>query len=328
MKIIITGANGSLGAYLVRYYSKLGHEIIATGRDKEASQKLLSYAKYVEADITKKMSLPEADVCIHTAALSDDKGAWEDFYKANVTGTRNVLEAVANCKIYIHISSSSVYIPEDEPISEEFAGEQDNKLLSNYGESKLESEKVVHDNSKHEKCFILRPRALYGVGDKKILPRMLHLEKKDKIFKPGYMQVDISMTHYKNMAHAIDCCLNSELKGMHTYNVSDENKYVLIDVLRKFTESLYGFKLPERKIPIFILKLMALFNLGGMTPLLIRSLTKNMVLDISKIKKELNYKPTANIDSSIEQLKNWVDFIGGVEVLKKADRALAWKVKD
>lgn len=327
MKILITGATGSLGAYLVRYFSKPGHEIIATGRDKKAPPKLLEYAQYLEADITKTIKLPEADVCIHAAALSDDKGAWEEFYKANVTGTRNVLEAVKDCKIFVHISSSSVYLPEDEPISEELAGEQDNKLLSNYGESKLESEKVIHDISKHEKCFILRPRALYGVGDKKILPRMLHLEKKGKIFKPGNMLVDISMAHYENIAHAIDCCLISELKGMHTYNVSDDNKYVLIDVMRKFTETLYGFKLPEKKIPLSILKIMALLNLGGITPLLIRSLTKNMVLDISKIKKELNYKPKTNIESNLDELKDWVNFIGGVEVLKRAEKKLAWHIK-
>lgn len=326
MKIIITGASGSLGAFLTKHYAEKGHEIYASGRDQKPHDNLLKYATYLKADITQEFELPKADLCINTAALSDDKGAWKNFYNANVVGTENILKAAKHCKQFIHISSSSVYLPNEKLIPESLAGKQNNKLLSFYGASKLASEELIQQKAAFEQCFILRPRALYGVGDKKILPRMLHLEKKEKLYTPGKMNITVSMTHYKNLAHAIDCCVNSSLKGINTYNVADENPYILMDVLRSITQSIYGKKLTEKPIPIGLLKLMSKVNLGGITPLLVRSLTKDMALDISKIKKELHYQPSENIARSLPELKDWVENIGGIEVVKKAERKIAWEI--
>lgn len=219
-----------------------------------------------------------------------------------------------------------MYLPDEKLIPENLAGKQNNKLLSFYGASKLASEELIHKNEAFEQCFILRPRALYGVGDKKILPRMLHLEKNEKLFTPGKMNIKVSMTHYKNLAHAIDCCINSSRKGINTYNVADEESYIFIDVLRSITNAIYGKQLAEKQIPIALLKLMSKVNLGGITPLLVRSLTKDMALDISKIKKELDYKPTHNINNSLAELKAWVQSIGGTEVIKKADKQIAWEI--
>lgn len=325
MKIIITGATGSLGAALTRYFSVQGHEIIATGKTNNPPENLLKYARYQQTDIIKPYSLPDADLCIHTAALSDDKGKPSDLYVANVTGTKNTLEAASNCKTFIHISSSSVYLPSEKPIVEEMAGKQNNKQLSPYGFSKLLTEQMLLETTRHNRCFVLRPRALYGAYDKVILPRLLKLEKNKTIQKPGSLEVKVSMTHYDNLIHAIECCMVSDKGGINIYNVADDKVYLLIDVLRKFTQTLYGTKLPEKQIPIALLKTLAFFKINGITPLLVRTFTKDMVLDISKIKTELSYKPKVDIDLSLGSIKNWVDSIGGVNTLKTGDKLLAWK---
>ncbi|MCB0704136.1 MAG: NAD(P)-dependent oxidoreductase [Saprospiraceae bacterium] len=326
MRIIITGATGSLGAWLTRYFSQKGHEVIASGRSKEAPRALLDYATYLPIDITKTVDFPDADVCIHTAALSDDKGRPEDLYLANVTGTKKVAEATANCPLFVHISSSSVYLPDDNLLTEDMAGHQDNALLSPYGRSKLQSEEMLLETSRHDACFVLRPRALYGVGDKVILPRMLKLTNKDILNRPGKMKVRASMTHYSNLAHAIECCFGQSVKkGTHIYNVSDSEAYLLIEIMRALCTQLYGKPLKERQIPIALLKILALFKIGGITPLLVRSFTKDMVLDISKIQQELSYAPTATYYSTLPEMGEWVEKIGGVEVIKTGEKSLAWE---
>jgi nucleoside-diphosphate-sugar epimerase len=325
MKIIITGATGSLGAALTRYFSRKGHEIIATGKSINPPDNLLKHASYIQTDITKPYSLPDADICIHTAALSDDKGKPADLYVANVTGTKNTLEASKNCNTFLHISSSSVYLPSENIIPEELAGNQNNKQLSPYGYSKLLTEQMLLETTGHNRCFVLRPRALYGAYDKVILPRLLKLEKNHTIQKPGSMEVKVSMTHYNNLIHAIECCLESSKTGINIYNVADENHYLLIDVLRKFTRTLYGTELKEKKIQVILLKSLALLQINGITPLLVRTFTRDMVLDISKIKRELNYKPTVDLDSSLTEIKDWVESIGGIDILKTGDKSLAWK---
>ncbi|MEO8759620.1 MAG: NAD(P)-dependent oxidoreductase [Bacteroidia bacterium] len=326
MRIIITGATGSLGAFLTRYYSKKGHDVIACGRDERPHPNLLNYATYLKKDISKPFLFPEADICIHTAALSDDKATANQLYKPNVLGTKYTAEASIACKKFIQISSSSVYLPSKKPITEEMAGKQNNKLLSPYGMSKLMAEEMLMETTKHNSCFILRPRAFYGAGDKVILPRILKLVKNGIFNRPGKMQISVSLTHYENIAKAIDVCIDSSKKGIHIYNVADEETYIFVDVIRKIIKEMYADKVKEKEIGIWILKLLAAFKINGITPLLVRSFTQDMVLDISKIKSELNYRTAVNFDSKLPELSEWVKNIGGVEALKTGNRDYAWSI--
>ncbi|HTL83289.1 MAG TPA: NAD(P)-dependent oxidoreductase [Bacteroidia bacterium] len=325
MKIIITGATGSLGRALTTHYAGKGNEVLATGRMKDPPKELLKYARYIQTDITKPFTLEDADVCIHAAARSGDTGSDADFYPANVEGVKNVLDAAKHIQTFIHVSSSSIYMPSDLPLKESSTGRPEINSLSPYGRSKLFSEDVIHERFSGNSCYILRPRALYGPGDLQILPRMLRIVKGGKLKKAGDMNIRISLTHYRNFAEAIDRCMELSAKGIHTYNVSDGKDYVLIDVVRKLTQALYGKQLEEKKTPIWLIQLLSKFNIGGITPLLVRSLTKNMMLDISAIRKETGYSPVTDLERSIPELASWVNSIGGVEVLKTEDHSLCWK---
>jgi nucleoside-diphosphate-sugar epimerase len=324
MKLIITGATGSLGAFLTRYYAQKGHEVIACGRDKNPHPNLLKYAEYLNIDITKPYTLPEADVCIHTAARSDDKATPHELHAPNVLGTKYTTLATSACKTFIHVSSSSVYLPDKGLITEAMAGRQNNRLLSPYGASKLQAEEILLEADRHPACFILRPRAFYGAGDKVILPRILKLVNDDVFKRPGKMQVSVSMTHYDNMAHAIDLCMASGKKGIHIYNVADENAYIFVDIIRKIIRALYDQPVKEKEIGIWVLKLAAQFKLGGITPLLVRSFTKDLVLDISKIKQELGYRAVTDFDAKLPELAAWVKTLGGADMLKTEKREFAW----
>lgn len=325
MKIIITGATGSFGGAMTRYFSMAGHEIIAVGRREKPPSELLQYATYYKADISEPYNLPEADVIIHGAALSDDKAKMSALYSPNVKGVLNTIKAANKCGKFIYISSSSVYLPESTLITEEIAGRQHNKILSDYGKSKLLGEGIIQNSFKGESCFILRARAFYGPGDTQILPRMLKLVKKGVFNKPGRMTNKLSMTHYLNMAHGIECCINSDLKGIRTYNIADDQTYIMIEVLRDLFSIAFKKSLPEKEIRIGLLKFLAFFRIGGMTPLLVRALTRNMVLDISKIKKELGYVPQVNLQNSLNDLGQWIDRVGGVGVLKEPEYGLSWR---
>ena len=323
MKVLVTGATGAFGAAITKYLANAGYEVIASGRKAVPPGDLKQYATYLQYDITNQMTLPEVDAIIHAAALSDDKTKAPDLYLPNVIGTKNVAEAAGKSK-FIFISSSSVYLPCDQPITEEMAGKQNNKLLSAYGESKLLSEEILKESYGGDSCFILRPRAFYGVGDTQILPRMMKLVKKDVFNKPGSLEIELSMTHYENMGRAVECCLQSNRKGFHTYNVADQEVYTMIDVLRKLFAAIYGKQLQEREVNILLLKVLAFFRVAGFTPLLVRALTQNMVLDISKIERELGYTSKRTFEESLERIEAWVKQIGGPEVLKTGNKKLIW----
>jgi len=325
--ILITGATGSLGAYLTRYYSRKGYRVLAHGRAAVPPPFLTDFAAYFSFDLNGEFELPACDVCIHTAALSDDKARLPDLLLANEAGTKKLIEKLNQDTKLIHISSSSVYLPEDMPIKEELAGNQQLSQLSPYGLSKWKSEEMIRKHANQKEIYILRPRAFYGAGDCVILPRILKLVKGTEqpfIQRPGKMDTAVSLTHYSTIAHAIDCCIQQEGTGIKTYNVADKTTYRLIDVVRSLTAKLYGKSLPEKEVPIAFLKLLSLFKIGGMTKLLVRSFTRNMVLDTGRIEKELGFSPEITFEMQLDELVHWINSNGGVERHKTGDKSLAW----
>ncbi len=138
------------------------------------------------------------------------------------------------------------------------------------------------------------------------------------------MEINVSLTHYENIAKAIDLCIGSDKKGVHIYNVADEKPYVFVDIIRKIIGAVYEGPIKEKEIGLWILKLMSVFKIGGITPLLVRSFSQDMVLDITKIKNELNYSTDADFDSKLPELAAWIENVGGVEGLKSGDKKFAW----
>jgi nucleoside-diphosphate-sugar epimerase len=324
MKIIITGATGSLGAHLVRHFAIAGHAVLATSRAAAPPPRLLEFAKYFPADISKPFTLPDADVIIHCAALADDHAGREALTAANITGTRNVCEAAKHIPKFIHVSSASVYPLLNRPVTESDSALSDERLLSPYGFTKLRSEEIVQETCAAASCFILRPRGIYGIGDRVLLPRALDLVRNGKMISPGAMDVRSSMTHFENFAHAVDCCIKSHKTGVHIYNVTDAQPEILFDTLKQLLDAVHGTALPVKHVPISMIRLLSLFGLRGLTPMFIRTITKDSVLDISKIVQELNYTPHQTFHASLPALAGWVNNLGGVAALKQRKNDLPW----
>jgi nucleoside-diphosphate-sugar epimerase len=129
------------------------------------------------------------------------------------------------------------------------AGNERDKKLSGYGRSKLLAEGILQKTWVNDSCFILRPRGIYGAGDKVLLPRLLKLVRHNKMIRPGSMNVHLSMTHFSNFAMAVESCLHSQKKGFTTYNVADDKTYVLYDIVKKLLNTLYHADLQEKKNP-------------------------------------------------------------------------------
>jgi nucleoside-diphosphate-sugar epimerase len=191
--ISITGATGFIGAHLVRHFSQLGYSVEATGRQKIPPIQLLQFASYLQADIAHYVPDLKGDIVIHTAALASDTASWEDLYETNVEGTKRVYEAAKNCRLFIHISSASVYPFQEKPLSETDVKQE--LILSNYGKSKYLSEEVLKQNQQDSNVVILRPRAVYGTGDRILLPRILKLVKMQSIIAPSALDIQDSMPH-------------------------------------------------------------------------------------------------------------------------------------
>jgi nucleoside-diphosphate-sugar epimerase len=315
MKIAITGANGFVGAALCRYFFSRGHEILAIGNRETPNHNLLKIAKYLQEDITEVINLIDADVCIHAAALASDTDTYKNLILSNVEGTLNVVEAARNCRFFIHISSSSVYQYKDLPVTE---GEANIECdLSDYGETKLLAEDIVEmDIPEYQKRLILRPRAVYGIGDRTLLPRLLSLVKGRFLLCPFSKDTQSSLTHVDNIGYAIELYLaKTEHKPLQIFNITDEKPYFLKDLALECASSLKKIRLVPLPLPGPLLRVFLLMNsrsgkLKNISKPLLRSMGHSCVLDISLIKRELKYQPTKNFQNSCTEIANWVDSFG------------------
>lgn len=311
MKIVITGANGFVGAALCRYFYNHGCQVIATGRQIAPHDKLLAYATYIPCDITKPIADFNADVCIHAAGLATDKATYDSLFLSNVTGTKNVLQASKNCRHFIFISSSSVYDFTDKPATE--ADANLNTHLSDYGRTKLMAEELVtQDIPADQQRLILRPRAVYGIGDKHLLSRLLKLIRFKTIFYPANNELKTSATNVDNIAYAIELFFSQQNKPLlQVFNIADDEIYLLKDITIKILNAAMGHSLSTVDIPVQAIKALAYINPKKVSPLALKTLTQNSVLDLDNIKKGLGYKPLYNFDDSFAEIGEWVRNMGG-----------------
>lgn len=332
MKIAITGANGFVGGALCRYFYKKGHEIKAIGKRKDPSPNLLQIASYIQSDITSVIDPIDADVCIHAAALSSDTDTYKNLILSNVEGTLNVVEAAKRCRFFIHISSSSVYEFKDHPIRESEANIQSD--LSDYGETKLLAEYIVElDIPAHQKRLILRPRAIYGIGDRVLLPRLLSLVKGRFLFCPFKRNTQSSLTHIDNIGYAIELYLaQKDQVQLQTFNITDEKPYCLRDLALEFSSAVEKRRLVPVSVPASLMKVLLFLNsktdlVSNISKPVLRAMGNNSVLDISKIRQELNYNPSKNFQNSCTDIVGWVESFGSSKNYLKQLSEAPWTIK-
>lgn len=331
MKIAITGANGFVGAALCRYFHRNGHEILAIGNRENPGENLRRIATYINADITNVIETIDADVCIHAAALSSEADTYQNLILNNVEGTLNVVEAAKNCKFFIHISSSSVYQFKNGPVTENEANIQSE--LSDYGETKLLAEDIVEmDIPENQKRLILRPRAIYGIGDRILLPRLLRLVKGRFFLCPFKRNTQSSLTHIDNIGYAIGLYLEQHhAPKFQVFNITDEKPYNLRNLAIECSSALTKRKMIPLSLPLpvmrYFINQQPASDIEKNISKPFFNLTRSTVLDISRIKKELNYNPTKNFQNSCSEIAEWLDTFGSTQTYLQQLQNAPWSIK-
>lgn len=333
MKIAITGSTGFVGSVLVKYFAARNHEIVAYGRQKEPPVKLSELATYVSVDIRNPFPLIDADVVIHAAAIASDTAQYDELFEANVKGTIHLMQAAKKCKKVIIISTSSVYHPTEKHGAREEEAILDREALSDYGYTKLLGEEhAIQLKEQEQELYILRPRGIYGVGDRQLLPRIMELVKFNRLITPGDMKVKTSITHINNLCIATELCLENNLDSKEVakcYNVCDDGDAYLNRVILQLVEAVYGKKIPHVKIPIGFLKAIAplartINPRTRLSPILFRTVNSDYLLDNTKIKRELGYTPSHTFEETIPEIKDWVDSFGGTNEFLKNKLYVPW----
>lgn len=316
-RVLVTGATGFLGKYLVEELINNGYEVVAQGR----KENILNNLKEQYKVNILKCSLNEIknidmniDCVIHAAALSTVWGKWQDFYDSNVLGTENVIKFCLknNVRRLIYVSSPSVYSAKFDRFNIKEEDFDKNNKLNFYIKSKILAENLINkiDNQKLE-TVIIRPRGLFGIGDTSLVPRLINANSKIGIplFNDGKNVVDI--TCVENVAYSLRLAMEKEEANGNIYNITNGDPTEFKNILDKlFTE--LEERANYRKMNINLMyfvasvielfyKLFRIYEEPMITKYTIATLGYSQSLNIEKAKKDLDYNPKITLEEGIKK---------------------------
>lgn len=215
-RVLVTGASGFLGAHVVARLAATGMQVIAQGRDAARCAGLDAAGHTVVRrdlsqpfDAAADAAFGEPDAIVHCAALSAPFGRLADFEAANVTATRNLVDFALRKGVrrFVHISSPSVCFAfrDQLNVSERMALPEP---VNAYARTKRQSEEIVLAVP-GVGPVILRPRGIYGAGDRSLLPRLLGAARQRPLplFRDGQARIDL--THVDDVVDAIVAALGA-----------------------------------------------------------------------------------------------------------------------
>ncbi len=306
MKILVTGGTGFLGSHLVARLLDCGHEVDMMGRDFAHVQNLIARgARPTSADLRDGAAVQAAcagkEAIFHVGAKSEPWGNRADFHAINVGGTEAV---VAGCRLHgvrrlIYVSSPSVVFDGTDQINATEAVPYPARFASVYSLTKKLGEDAVNAARDKMETIIVRPKAIFGPGDRALLPRLIVAARRGRLPQIGDGKNLVDLTYVENVAQALVLALESPTAIGRTYTITNDEHPALWELIRA---TLRHLKLTTqlRQVPLGVAltaatAMEAIAAVTGREPMLTRYsaliLARTQTYDITAAKRDLGYCP-------------------------------------
>ncbi|MCH7689604.1 MAG: SDR family NAD(P)-dependent oxidoreductase [candidate division Zixibacteria bacterium] len=316
--ILITGANGFVGAQLCRKFLDSGFQVMA-GVRKTADLAMLEGLKvdYRFGDVTSAESLIEmvkdVDYVIHNAGVVKAKKK-QMFYDVNEKGTANLFEAISrhnpNVKKVIYVSSLAAAGPtkDGRPVTE---SDKPNPI-SSYGSSKLAGEAAALSYQDKFNVLSIRPPAIYGPGDKEVFPFFEAVYKGIRPFI-GDSSRKLQLVEVGDLCQAFYLAVTKSTPSGEICFVAESKAYSMKQLIELMAEACGkdGFRL---YIPAFVLYTMAfvvqtISTVVGATPMLSLEKAKEILssweVTTSKAKELFGFSSSVSFEDGACATYDW-----------------------
>ncbi|HEY3298323.1 MAG TPA: NAD(P)-dependent oxidoreductase, partial [Armatimonadota bacterium] len=313
----ITGAAGFIGSYAVREFVEQGWHVFAMVH-KKSSRILEELAASGSVTIIKgdlddfealSQSLEAAvaqhgadlEAIVHCAGRASDVGRRDEFRRANFESVQNLcgMTERLNVNRFVFVSTTDVYGLRD------FSGESENELASQdnirnpYPEFKIAAEERIRNTLPPERYSIIRPAAVWGVGDPTLTPRAVSFLKSSPWiihFGKWHGSNRWPLAHVRNVAAAIFLAATVREAEGSAINVLDSEVTSMDDFYRMLA-SIY---IPDKKLTSVTLPMW----FGRAVGTVISSVSNILNLDHPFTDPSLYalYSVTSNLDFSNETL--------------------------
>lgn len=324
-RILITGASGFIGSFIVEEALRQGMETWAAVRSSSSRAYLNDQRiNFIELDLSDEQRLTEQlkdhqfDYVVHAAGVTKCINK-DDFRRVNTEGTRHLVAALRALRMpierFVFLSSLSVMgaIREQQPYTE--IREDDTPQPNTaYGKSKLEAEETLKARSEEQFPYvILRPTGVYGPREKDYFI-MAKSIKGHSDFAVGYKPQDITFVYVQDVVQAVFLALDHGKTG-RAYFLSDGKVYrsaTFSNLIRRELGNPWWIRITA---PIWILRIVTAVGdiIGRMSGKAIALNNdkyhilrqRNWRCDIQPAIDELGYKPQYDLERGVRETIAW-----------------------
>jgi Nucleoside-diphosphate-sugar epimerases len=240
-RLLITGIGGFTGRHLLQYAQARGFEIFGLGHRGDCDVEGLSKKYAVDlADLSKLKRIAievKPDYVVHLAgAAFVGRPDVEAFYKTNIVGTRNLLDALSSTecapKGVLLASSANVY---GNLRPGEISELMEPDPANDYGVSKLAMEFVARIFRRHLPIIVTRPFNYTGVGQSSdfLIPKIIdHLKRKAPRIRLGNLDIARDFSDVRDVVRAYVELLGNPRAVGETVNICSGQAYKLGEILK------------------------------------------------------------------------------------------------
>lgn len=323
MRLFITGSTGFVGAHVARLAEEQGARLRLLIRPSSKTSFLPPSAELVTGDLRDAESFSSAfqgcDALIHVAA---DYRLWvpdpAEMYKANVDGTRRLLQVAREAGVPRVVYTSSVAtmgFRTDGTVVDEAAPVTEADMIGHYKRSKWMAEQVALTAGKQgQHVIVLNPTTPIGSFDSKPTPTgRIVVDFLNRNF-PAYVKTGLNLVDVREIARMHLHALQAGRPG-ERYILGGEN-LTLKQILDKLA-GLTGLPSPRVQVPHAVATAFAFFDetvtgrLRGKEPRAtveaVRMGRKMMFASSAKAERELGFK-VLPVEEALREACRW--FVG------------------
>ncbi len=328
MKAFVTGATGFVGSHVARVLAEQGADLRLLVRSSSNPKNIQGLkAERVVGDLRDFATLEKAmagcDVVFHVAA---DYRLWvrdpEQMYRANVEGTRAILQATRNNRVRRVVYTSSVatmgFTLNGQPADENWPVSLDN-MIGHYKRSKFMAEQVAMQAARSGMdVVVVNPTTPVGEQDIKPTPtgRIIVDFLKKKF--PAYVDTGLNLVDVTACAHGHVAALEKGRSG-ERYILGGEN-LTLKEILDKLA-AITGLPSPKVRVPYVVALATGVVDEVVTGHILrreprvtidaVRMGRKKMFASSAKAERELGWK-AVHVDDALRRAVEWFQANGYV----------------
>lgn len=327
MKILITGASGFIGSFLVEKALEKEFDVYAGVRKSSNKQYLQDERiNFIDLKYADKQALTEQlhdfkrehgkfDYIVHNAGVTKCNNK-KDFDRINFEFTKNFVDALVDADMipqkFVYMSSLSAWGPGDEKTMEPIMLCNEPRPNTAYGFSKLKAEQYIQSIKGFPYIFA-RPTGVYGPREKDYL--VFNKTVKNGLEPSmGFKQQYLTFIYAKDLVNFVFLALESPIVR-RGYFITDGHVYTnkeYGDIVKKHLGKKHVIKL---KVPLFLVKGISYFldtvcGWFGKSPTLNKDKynilkTMNWICEVEPLRRDFDFKAEYDLDKGMKESIEW-----------------------